>query len=188
MEYQKIINLLNDTTNQPSKFRSGNCVETNDESQRTCGDDNNNNDGNNNNIKFKASMIRWILGDFSDAHILVKETIIVLNTAAASAAVNNTNKRIVFKNWAPFTSFITKINNTQVDYAEDFDTVMPMFNLIECRITYLKASRRLWQYYRDEPTIEANNNIIDFPANKFNSNSFKFKQGKQKNVAQKLLK
>ena len=65
---------------------------------------------------------------------------------------------------------------------------MPVFNLIECRITYLKASRRLWQYYRDEPTIEANNNIIDFPANKFNSNSFKFKQGKQKNVAQKLLK
>ena len=60
---------------------------------------------------------------------------------------------------------------------------MPMFNLIECRITYLKVSRRLWQYYRDEPTIEANNNIIDFPANKFNSNSFKFKQGKQKNVA-----
>ena len=58
MEYQKIINLLNDTANQPSKFRSGNCVETNDVSQRTCGDDNNNNDGNNNNIKFKASMIR----------------------------------------------------------------------------------------------------------------------------------
>ena len=58
MEYQKIINLLNDTTNQPSKFRSRNCVETNDASQRTCGDDNNNNDGNNNNIKFKASMIR----------------------------------------------------------------------------------------------------------------------------------
>ena len=107
-------------------------------------------------------MIRWILGDFSDAYILVKKTITVPKTAAASAAVNNTNKKIVFKNWTPFTSFITKINNTQVDYAEDFDTVMPMFNLIECRITYLKASRRLWQYYRDEPTIEGNNNIMVF--------------------------
>ena len=33
MEYQKIINLLDDTTNQPSKFRTRNWVEINDESK-----------------------------------------------------------------------------------------------------------------------------------------------------------
>ena len=31
MEYQKIINLLDDTTNQPSKFRTRHWVEINDE-------------------------------------------------------------------------------------------------------------------------------------------------------------
>ena len=43
-------------------------------------------------------------------------------------------------------------------------------------IQYLKTSGSLWQYYRDEPAIDANVNIIDFPANYNNSNSFKFKQ------------
>ena len=35
MEYQKIINLLDNTSNQPSKFRTKNWVEINDESRRT---------------------------------------------------------------------------------------------------------------------------------------------------------
>ena len=50
----------------------------------------------------------------------------VPNTAAAGTAVNNTNKKVVFKNCAPFTSCITKVNNAQVDYAEYIDIVMPM--------------------------------------------------------------
>ena len=54
---------------------------------------------------------------YSDAYILVKGTITVPNTVAASAAVNNTNKRVIFKNFAPFTNYITEINNTQVDDA-----------------------------------------------------------------------
>ena len=76
------------------------------------------------------SVIRSSLCDYSDAYILVKGTITVPNTAAAGAAINNTNKKVVFKNCAPFTSCITKINNTQVDYAEDIDIVMPMYNRI----------------------------------------------------------
>ena len=57
-------------------------------------------------------MIRANLCNYSDAYILVKGTITVLNTAAAGAAVNNTNKKVVFKNWAPFNECITEINNT----------------------------------------------------------------------------
>ena len=50
-----------------------------------------------------------------------------------------------------------------------------------------------WQYgsTRDEPALDNNGNIIDFPANDNNSKSFKFKQqitGKQETVAQKMLK
>ena len=80
-------------------------------------------------------------------------------------------KKIVFKNCAAFSSCITEVNNTQVHYAEDIDIVMPMYNLIEYSNAYSKS---LWQYYRDEPAINDNCDIIDFSADNNNSNSFKF--------------
>ena len=58
--------------------------------------------------------------------MLVKETIIVPITTAQGAAVNNANKKVIFKNCAPLTSCITKINNTQVDASQDIAIVMPM--------------------------------------------------------------
>ena len=80
MEYQKIINLLDDTTNQLSKFITRNWVEINGESRGAYNDDNNNNDDDNdNNIKIKTTMIRSSLCDYSDAYILVKRTITVSN-------------------------------------------------------------------------------------------------------------
>ena len=73
MEYQKIIILLGDTRNQPSKFRTRNRVEVNDESKGRY---------DNSNIRFKTSMIRSNSCDYSDAYILIKWTITVPNTAA----------------------------------------------------------------------------------------------------------
>ena len=75
-------------------------------------------------------MIRSILRDYSDANMLVKGTLTVPNTAAASAAVNNTNKNIKFKYCAPFTDCITEINNTQVDDPLKIGIVMPMYNIV----------------------------------------------------------
>ena len=123
MEYQKIANLLDNASNQPSKFRTKNWVEINDESRGTYSV--------NRQINFKTSMLRSSLCDYSDAYILVKGNITVNNTAAAGAAANNTNKKVIFKNCAPFTNCISKINNTQIDNAEYIDIVMPMYNLIE---------------------------------------------------------
>ena len=57
-------------------------------------------------------MIRSDLCDYSDAYILLKRNITVANTAAAGSAVNNTNKKIILKNCAPFTDCITAINHT----------------------------------------------------------------------------
>ena len=144
MEYQKIISLLDDATNQPSKFRTRNWVELNNESRADYNDNNNdNNDYNNNNIKFKMTMIRSNLCNYSDAYILDKGTITDPNTAAVGATVNDTNKKVVFKNCAPFTSCITKINNTQVDYAEDIDIVIPMHNLIKyCNANCISSNKR----------------------------------------------
>ena len=50
---------------------------------------------------------------------------------------------------------------------------MPTYNLIEYSDAYSKTSGSLWQYHRDEPALNNNNNIIDFPADNNNSISFK---------------
>ena len=79
-----------------------------------------------------------------DAYILFKRNITVNNTATDGAAANNTNKKVIFKNCALFTSCISKINNTQIDNAEYIDIVMRMYNLIECSDNYSKTSGSLW--------------------------------------------
>ena len=89
-------------------------------------------------------MLRSSLSDYGDAYILVKENITVNNTAADGAVANNTNKKVIFKNCAPFTNCISKINNTQIDNAEYIDIVMPMYNLIEYSDNYSKTSGSLW--------------------------------------------
>ena len=117
MEYQKMMNLLDDTTNQPSKFRTRDWVEINDESKGIY---------DNSNITFKA-------------FILVKGTVTVSNAAAADAAVNNTNKKVIFKNYTPFTDCITEINDTQIDDGQKIDVVMPVYNLIDYSDAYSKT-------------------------------------------------
>ena len=94
MEYQKITNLLDSALNQPSKFRTKNWVETNDESRGTYSF--------NRQINFKTSMLRSSLCYYSDAYILVKGNITVNNTTAEGVAANNTNKKVISKNCAPF--------------------------------------------------------------------------------------
>ena len=136
MEYQKIVNLLNDESNKPSKFKTRNWVEINDEARGTYSP--------NKQIKFKTSMLRSSLCDYGDAYILVKGNITVNNTAAAGANANNTNKKIIFKNCVSFTNRISKINNKQIDNTEYIDIVMPMYNLIEYDDNYSKTSGSLW--------------------------------------------
>ena len=74
----------------------------------------------NSQIKFKTTMLKSSLCDYSDAYILAKGSIIVNNTAAADVDANNTNKKVIFKNCAPFTNCISEINNTQVGNAKTF--------------------------------------------------------------------
>ena len=68
----------------------------------------------------------------------------VINIGAADANANNTYKKVVFKNCAPFTKCISEINNKQADNAKDIDIVMPMYNLIEYSNNYSKTPRNLW--------------------------------------------
>ena len=144
MEYQKIANLLDDASYQPSKFKTKNWVEINDESRGTCNV--------NIQIKFKTTMLKC-LWDYGDAYILVKGTITVNNTAGADADANNTNKKVIFKNCAPFTNCISEINNTQVDNAKGIDVIMPLYHLLGYSPAHEKTSGSLWQYCKDIPAM-----------------------------------
>ena len=152
MEYQKIANLMDDyASNQPSEFRTRNWVEINDESRGAYNV--------NSQIKFKTTMLKSSLRDYSDAYILVKGTITVNNTAAQGAAANNINKKVIFKNCAPFTNCISENNNTQIDNAKDIDIVMPMYIYSD---NYAKTTGSLWQYCKDILARNANDDIIIF--------------------------
>ena len=131
-------------------------LKINDESRRgyTTGSD----------IKFKTTMLRSSLCDYADAYILVKETITITGVGNDVAAIwlDERNKSVIFKNCAPFTKCISKMNDTEIDDAQDIDTVMPMYNLIEYSDNYSKASESLWQYYKDGP----NDNIANSESSK----------------------
>ena len=88
-------------------------------------------------------MLKSSLCDYGDVYILVKGIITFNNTAAADADANDTNKKVIFKNCAPFTNCRSEIDNTQVDNAKDIDIEMPMYNLIEYSDNYSKTSGSL---------------------------------------------
>ena len=166
MEYQKISNLLNDASNKISKFRTKKLVEINDESKGAydVGSE----------IKFKTTMLKSSLCDYSDAYARVRGTIIVNNTAAVDADANNTNKKVIFKNCAAFTNCISQISNTDFDNTKYIDIVMPMYNLIEYSDNYSKTSGSLWQYTKDMPAVDNNNAIVNFTNNDL-TDSFNYK-------------
>ena len=140
MEYQKIVNLLDTESNQPSKFRTRNWVEINDESRETYTSID---------VKFKTTMLRSNLCDYADSYVVVKGTITITGAGDDDAAkrLDERNKSIIFKNCVPFTKCISRINNKDIYNAQDIDIVMPMYNLIEYSDNYAKTSGSLYQYY-----------------------------------------
>ena len=68
------------------------------------------------------------------------------------------DKTLAFKDNAPFTSCILKINNTLIDNARNLDIVMSMYNLLEYSKNYSKTIGSFWNYYRDEPDSGAQGN------------------------------
>ena len=107
MEYQKIANLLDTESNQPSKFRARNWVEINDESRGTY---------TNNDIRFKTTMLKSGLCDYADAYIFVKGTITITGAGddAAARQLDERNKGAIFKNCVPLTKCISRINNADI--------------------------------------------------------------------------
>ena len=123
-EYQKIANLLDNefalsASKQLSKFRTRNWIEKNDESRGTY---------TGNDIRFKPTMLRSNLCDYAHAYILVKRTITITGAGNddATERADERDKGVTFKNCRPFTKCISRINNTDIDNAQDINIVMPM--------------------------------------------------------------
>ena len=133
MEYQKIANLLESTSDNLSKFRTRNWVEINDESRGNYA---------NSDIRFKTTVLISNLCDYTDSYILVKRTIATTGAGddAAPRQADERDKGVSFKNRAPFTECMSRINKTDIDNANDIDIVMLMCNLIECSDNYSKTS------------------------------------------------
>ena len=122
-------------------------------------------------IRFKTSMLRSALCDYSDAYIVVKGMITVTDPDNDAY-----DKGLTLKNNAPFVSCLSKINNTLIDNAEDLDIVMPMYNLLEYSKNYGKTTGSFWNYYRDEPNKESTgggNGVIKYWI--WDSKSFDYK-------------
>ena len=152
METQKIIKLLNDSSNEESKFATKKWYVI--DSQTTKGKYKQGDT-----IKFETETIKSSLCDYSDAFILVTGNITV-------NADNNTD--VAFKNCAPFSTFTTIINDVFVDEANHIYIAMPMYNLIEYSDNYSDTSGSLWQFKREE--VPAGNVELTI-ANSFRKNS-----------------
>ena len=171
MEHDKIDNLLLSEDNESeklSKFVTREYVRVNSLS---------NTYNENKSIRFKTSMLRPNLCNYSDAYILVKGTITVTAPGVNNNANNIRDKRnrpLILKNNAPFVSCITRINGELIEDADDLDIVMSMYNLLEYSKNYRKTIGSLYNYYRDELSDDADDNNFD-NIKVVNSNTFKYK-------------
>ena len=132
MEYQKIINFLDNTPNQLSKFKTKNWIGMNDQSRGTYNI--------NSDIRFKTTMLRSSLCDYSDAYTLAKGGITITGAGhdAAARQADERNKDLTFKNCTPFINCKSKINNAEIENAKNIDIVMPMYNLRKYSDNYSK--------------------------------------------------
>ena len=97
------------------------------------------------NIRFKTTMLKSSLCNYSGLYILVKGRITITGAEADAAAIqtNERNKRVIFKNCAPSINCKTEINNTQIDNTKDNGRVILFYNSIEYSYNYSKTSGSL---------------------------------------------
>ena len=117
---------------------------------------------------------------------------IILRKRTARNFIDTRNRFLAFKNNAPFTNCISKINNVLIDNTEDLYILMSMYNLLEYSKNDRKTTGSFWNYYRDEPNNPPLNDddppTINYNADPItNSESFKYKSsitGKTSNANQ----
>ena len=142
METQKIVNLLNDSNNEFSRFETRKWYIINDQTNGQYGRGNENDST----IKFETKVIKSNLCDYSETYILVTGDIKVEAVAADTNAA--------FKNCAPFTRCVTHINNEHVATVANLDIIMPMYNLIEYLDNYEYSFRSFIIFKTNEMNLQ----------------------------------
>ena len=157
MERQRIVNLLNGSDNENSKFATKKWYVIDSESK-----------GNySHQINVLTSSLESSLCDYSDAYILVTGNITVTRTIAvpdgSPAGTEPQRKQVlteatqvVFKNCAPFKKCSTEIDGTLVVETHFINITMPMHNLIKYSGNYSDTSGGLRDFKRDEIVDNAN--------------------------------
>ena len=154
MEAQKIINLLDNTENEYSKFATKKWYIINSEPK--------DNYSHENQIRFLTNSLESSLCDYSDAYILV--------TGNINVTGGDNNTKVAFKNCEPFERCRTEINEIFVDEADIINISMPMYNLIEYSDNYSDTSGSLWQFERGEIEGDVNLTIDNPPSFKYKAN------------------
>ena len=134
METQKVINLLNDSSNDESKFATKNDMPLNSETAK-------NKYNQNSSIKFETESIKSSLCDYSDVFILVTGDI---------AITANNNTGVAFEDFGTFAAYKTEINDVLADEANQIYIAMLLYNLIEYSDNYSDTFGRLWQFKTNE--------------------------------------
>ena len=165
MEYDKINNLLDNESENLSKFVTREYVRVNSLSHTY---------NENKSIRFKTSMLRSDICNYADGYILVNGIITVTANAGANNSTDKRNRPLILRNNAPFVSCITKINNELIEDAEDSDVVMPMYNLLVYSKNYRKTIGSFYNYYRDELSNDGDDNNFN-NVKVVNSNAFQYK-------------
>ena len=161
MEYQKITKLLDVVSDKIPKFITKKWREVYDQTGGTC--------NTNKQIRFKTSILRSNLRDYSDAYILVKG---IVTVSADQRDRDEMSRPLAFKKNTLFISCISNINGELTENSEHLDNVMPMYDLFEYSKNYNKITGSLFNYYRYELTDETNDS--NGPnKNAINSKSFK---------------
>ena len=127
METKKIVNLLNSSENEYSKFATKQWYIIDSETKGGYSHENP--------IKFLISSLESSLCNYSDAYVLVTGNTTVIGGAD--------NTKVAFKNCAPFRKCRTEINETFINEAEHINIAMPVYNLIEYSDNYSDTSGSL---------------------------------------------
>ena len=137
MEYHKITKLLGTTPDEVLRFITKKWIEVHDQSANA-----EDRYKPSKQIRFKTSTVRSDLCDFSDVYIVIKGDITLTKTDGRGL-IDIRNRFLAFKNNAPITNCISKINNVLIDNVEYLDVVMPMYNLLAYSKNYRKTTRSL---------------------------------------------
>ena len=163
MESQKVINLLDrkDEDHPRCETKKWYIVNHHNNGKYIFGDDVQST------VNFNTDIVKPFLCDYSDAYILV--------TGDIKVAAADVNTRVAIKNCHPFTRAFFRLNDEQVDTADNLDLTMSIYNMLKYSDNYAGTTGTFYQYKRPEQNKGDNDALEALTV--ADSSSFKYQSG-----------